>query len=176
MTITIGGLAGSGKTTVSKLIVDQMGLRYVSMGSLFRQMADRRQMSLSDFGAYAEQHPEVDKEIDRKQSEIVGNEGVVLDSRLGGWLAHRKKTRTLKVWLRAETECRVQRIAGRDGLSYEETLAGIRARELSETKRYRAFYDIDLSDLRCYDLVVDTTHLEPGAIARAISTLASAFQ
>ncbi|MDP2646126.1 MAG: (d)CMP kinase [Desulfobacterales bacterium] len=39
LTITIDGPAGSGKTTVSKLLADRLGYRYIDTGALYRAVA-----------------------------------------------------------------------------------------------------------------------------------------
>ena len=59
-----------------------------------------------------------------------------------------------------------RRVAGREGVDVDAALAANRAREASEAARYRAYYGIDIADLRAYDLVLDTTVEPPPDRAR----------
>ena len=52
MIITIGGLAGSGTTTVSKILSEKMRVPYLSAGEIFRQMAVERDMGILEFSKY----------------------------------------------------------------------------------------------------------------------------
>ena len=65
------------------------------------------------------------------------------------------------------------RVAGRDGHAAEEAaLAHNREREASERARYLAYYDIDLTDLSIYDLVVDSTTVVPAVLIDQIEAAA----
>ena len=90
-TITISGTPGSGKSTVASLLKDRLGLPYIYSGMLFRSLAEEHNMSLAEFGSYCEQHPDIDKEIDEKQVEILKTGNVILEGRLAGWLAYKNK-------------------------------------------------------------------------------------
>ena len=47
-------------------------------------------------------------------------------------------------------------MAVRDGRGYEEMLEETRAREESQQRRFREFYGIDVTDIRIFDLVLNT--------------------
>ncbi len=66
MIITIGGLAGSGTTTVSKILSDMMGIPYISAGDIFRQMASEHDMDILEFSSYAEENVVIDRQLDLK--------------------------------------------------------------------------------------------------------------
>jgi cytidylate kinase len=42
--IGISGSPGSGKTTVAKMLSDRIGIRFHSMGSVFRSIADEKKL------------------------------------------------------------------------------------------------------------------------------------
>lgn len=54
MIITIGGLAGSGTTTAADVLSKKIDIPFISAGSIFRDMAKEKEMSLIEFSKYAE--------------------------------------------------------------------------------------------------------------------------
>ena len=130
--ITIGGLPGTGTTTVSRLLHDKTGLRHVYAGQIFRDEANRRGLSLEEFGTLCETDPRVDKDLDRQQVEHLQQGNVILEGRLSGWLAHREHIPALKVWLTCKETVRVGRLVDRDGGSMAEQIHATRRREQSE--------------------------------------------
>jgi CMP/dCMP kinase len=153
MIVTVGGQAASGKSTLAKNLAARLSFKHISAGQLMREMAQEREMSLVDFSAYAEAHPEVDKLIDERQKGLAKGDCIV-DGRLSRFFLNPD----LSVWLVAPSDVRASRAIGR-GERYEnlkEAEEAIAARDLSERKRYVDYYDIDLGDLSCYDLVLNT--------------------
>ncbi len=153
VTVAISGLHGTGKTTASKALAKKLDLRHVSAGSVFREMAEEKDMNLSEFSKYVENNPEIDKKIDERTAKEAEKDNVLLDARLAGWMADEADIRIL---LTAPLEVRVRRIAERDGRSYEEVEEETIAREESEKKRYKELYDIDVDDNSIFDLVLNT--------------------
>jgi cytidylate kinase len=172
--ITISGLPGSGTTSVSRHVADALGLERVPGGEVFRQMAAEAGMSLAEFGEHAQSHPEIDHELDRRLTEHAREGSCVIESRLAGWLATRAGLSAVRVWVDCDEHIRAERVAGRDGTSVEQALADSRARADLEHARYRAFYDIDLSDRSAYDLVLDSSNATVAALAKEIITAARA--
>ncbi|MGC9554661.1 MAG: (d)CMP kinase [Thermoplasmatota archaeon] len=166
--ITLGGLPGSGTTTTARRLQETLHLPYVYAGHLFRELARERGMTLAEFGAYCEEHPEVDRALDKKQEMLLAAGHLILEGRLAGWIAHRNSIPAFKIWLSCMEKERVRRVAEREGESLETVRREIEAREASEKKRYRRYYDIDLDDLSIYDVVVDTTSLPPTEVEAAI--------
>jgi cytidylate kinase len=123
-------------------------------------------------GRLAEQDQTIDRELDRMQTNVAKAGGVLVDSRLSGWLIDGD----LRTWFRAPLAVRAARVAARDGLSVEEALLALRGREESERRRYQAIYQIDLSDLGRYHLVVDTSVWSAPEIVGALLLLARRFE
>jgi cytidylate kinase len=168
MIITVSGLFGSGKTTVSKILSKRLELKYFCVGSLLREMAAEKGMSLLDFEKQvAEKDKKYDKKIDERQKDVAAQGDVVMDSRLGGWLI---KEADLKVWLDAPPEVRAERSSGREEISKEEALKRIKGRDASDVRRYKTYYGINLNDKSVYDLVIDTSELSPEGIVDIIIT------
>lgn len=168
MIITVAGLIGVGKSTVARGLAERLGIRYLSVGDVFREMAQRRAMTVTEFNEYAEGKPEFDHEVDRMQGEMARATDTVVDSRLGGWMVEAD----LKVWLRAPLEVRAERVARRDSLTVDAARAEIERRETSERARYRELYRIDMDDLSPYQVVLDTSRWRPDALVEALALLA----
>lgn len=135
-------------------------------------MASERGMDLPTFGAYATSHPEVDVELDRRLLERARTGGVVIESRLAGWIAYNEGLDGLRVGLHCDEMVRAERVAGREGVSLDRALADNADREKVEQDRYLALYGVDIADLTPYDLVVDTGALSPEAVRDQIVTAA----
>ena len=72
MKITISGPPGSGKTTVGRLLAQRLGCEFVSTGTVFREMAAERGLSLAEFGEMAEHDHEIDAEMTGRVSGRTG--------------------------------------------------------------------------------------------------------
>ncbi|MCS4541567.1 MAG: AAA family ATPase [Euryarchaeota archaeon] len=165
--IAISGPAGSGKTTVAKTIAEKFKLQYVSAGEIFRQMASGQNLSLLKFSELAENEPNIDREIDRRQIELAKKGNVVLEGRLSGWMV--RDIAHLRVCLKAPLEVRAKRIAQREKRSYEEVLNETKIRDKSEAKRYKEIYGVEVDNLNIYDLVIDTVRWNSNQIAEILS-------
>jgi len=170
--VTISGLPGSGTTTVSRLAAEALDVPVVPGGEVFRQMAAEAGMSLADFGRHAQDHPEIDRTLDDRLTERARTGRCVIESRLAGWLATRAGLAAVRVWVACDDEERARRVGARDGRTLAEALSDNLDREALERARYQGFYDIDLTDLSIYDLVLDSTTTPPEALAEAVVTAA----
>ena len=63
LVVAVSGLHGSGRSTHAKRIAETFGLRYVSSGTIFRQMAEERGLSLEEMSKLTDKDPEFDKLI-----------------------------------------------------------------------------------------------------------------
>ena len=70
MIITISGKAGSGKSTVAKMLSERLRLKHYSIGDLMRAMAKEKGMSLLEFNKLAEKDKSIDLELDNKLKEL----------------------------------------------------------------------------------------------------------
>lgn len=174
MLITISGPPGSGTTTVSRRVAEALALERVPGGEVFRQMAAEAGRSLADFGAYAQEHPEIDLELDRRLEARARDGGCVIESRLAGWLATRAGLTAVRAWVDCDETVRAERVAQREGTTPEQAAEDNAERAALEHARYRAVYDIDLSDQSIYDLVLDSTRTGPGELAELIIEAARA--
>lgn len=158
MIITIGGLPGTGTTTMAKMIAEKYGLEHVCAGFIFRDMAKEMNMDLNEFSKYAEQNPEIDKEIDRRQVEMAKKGNMVLEGRLAAWMLKNNDVEpTVSIWLKAPPMVRCKRISERENEDIELALEKMIKRENSEKKRYKEIYNIDINDLSIYNITIDSS-------------------
>ncbi|SCG69877.1 AAA family ATPase [Micromonospora humi] len=162
--IVFNGDLGSGKSTVSVEIAKRLGLRRVSVGDLYRQMAQERQMTALQLNLHAELDQAVDGYVDQLQRDIAASgESLVMDSRL----AWHFFTDALKVHMITESTEAARRVLARPSgpaesyTTLEEARAKLRERSESERNRFIVRYGVDKARLRNYDLICDTTRATP---------------
>jgi cytidylate kinase len=151
--IAISGLHGAGKTTAARALARKFGLKYVSAGTVFRQMAKEKGMTLDRFSQYVERHPGIDSQIDSRTANVAKKDGVLIDARLSGWMA---KGADIRILLTAPLELRVKRIARRERRRFKDVLAETESRERSEARRFKRLYGIDVNDYSGFDIMLNT--------------------
>jgi cytidylate kinase len=166
--ITISGLPGSGKTTVARRLSRHLGVPHIYAGDLYRREAENRRVSLKEFNCLAEQDHSIDRALDAKMAEYARRGGVVLEGRLAAFIALQEHVDALKVWLTASEEVRAQRVSQRENSDAMKVLRENDERQRSDAKRYRAIYGFDLNDTSIYDLILDSDHADPEALAAKI--------
>ena len=168
MLISISGLPGAGTSTVARLVADALGVERVDGGTVFRSMAKERGLDVGAFSRVAENDPEIDLELDQRLANRAREGNVLLESRLAGWIVTNEGLAAFRVWVDADERERARRVAAREALDPATALEANRAREASERLRYRTYYGIDLDDMTVYDQVIDSTGIDPEAIAESI--------
>ncbi len=168
--ISLAGDLGSGKSTVSDILISALGAEYYSTGAIVRSIAEARGMTVVELNKYMETHPEIDHEIDdglRALGSI--DKFLIIDSRMAWYFT----PDTFKVYLSCDLETSAARIMaakrqGEHSASFEEMVAGTKARRESEKKRYMEQYGQNIKDLMNYSLIVDTSHATPSEVADCI--------
>lgn len=157
VTIAVSGPPGSGKSTQAKLISSFLNLEYFSAGSVFREIARLRGVSIEELSRIATSDPSIDLEIDRMVYERCLKGNVVLDGHLVGWVVG--DIADLKIYLTASLMVRAKRISARDGVNLDVAFNQILIRENTQRNRFIKFYGYDPDDLSVFDLVVNTDNL-----------------
>jgi len=152
--ITIGGLHGTGKTTYARALAQDLGLRHISAGQLFRDIAKEKNLSLEELNDLACSDPKIDQLIDQRTREEAEKGGTIIDGQLASAIAGEKAD--LRILITAPERVRMERISRRDAIPFEEVVKKTTERERSERERYRRYYRLDVSDSSIYDIVVDT--------------------
>jgi cytidylate kinase len=162
--IAISGRSGCGNTTVSKILADMLGLRFINF--TFRSLAEERGVDFITILEQSEKDDSIDKEVDTRQVQLARESGgCVLGSRLAIWML---EDADLKVYLKACPEIRAERIAKREGGSLEKVAAFTANRDKQDHERYLRIYDINNDDYGFVDLIIDTNNLTPQQIASII--------
>ena len=158
--IVVSGDLGSGKSTVTTELARRLHLRRVSVGDLYRQMAQSRGMSALQLNLHAELDDAVDGYVDQLQQEIAkSDEQLVVDGRLA-WFFF---TDAFKVHLITDPVVAAGRVLSRPSDEVEaysslaEAIERLENRSESERIRFLTRYGADKNRLRNYDLVCDTT-------------------
>lgn len=169
--ITIGGLSGTGKGTVAKMLAEKLGFELNSAGNFFRELAKERGFdSVLDFqkSVHSEEHADfsVDVEVDERTKRFgLEKNNFIIEGRL---CAHMIPD-AFKILLTCVDEERFRRVSYRQKISVEEAKSETLEREKLYTDFYKRFYKInDYLNKSHYDLVVDTTNMLPEEIVENI--------
>jgi len=160
--ITIAGSLGAGKSSTAKAVAKALGYQHFSSGDLFRTIAAERGESVEATNISAEIQKDIDQQVDERLKEM-GKKGnkLVIDSRLAWyWMPD-----SFKVFLHLDTESAAKRIfqdvlkksrVSEDASSLEDVRASIERRFASEQKRYMSLYNVNPTDPKNFDLIIDT--------------------
>jgi CMP/dCMP kinase len=166
--VVINGDLGSGKSTVSRELSRRLGLRRISIGDLYRDMALQRGMTTLQLNLHAELDDEIDSTVDQLQANIAeSGEQLIVDSRLA-W--HFFKN-AFKIHLITDRIVAAQRVLARPSSevehysSLEEAVERLHERSESERARFLSRYGVDKYLLRNYDLICDTSRATPDEIS-----------
>lgn len=172
--ITVSGPPGSGTTTLSTALADELDYEYIYAGDIFREMAAERDMTLAEFTQLCEEDDSIDRQLDARMYDYAEeyaetDRGLILESRLAGWVAGTHAD--LRLWLDAPADTRLDRIDGRDS----ETVEEMQIREESEATRYKNYYGVDVSNLDIYDLVLNTARWDADAVQQLALTAINTY-
>lgn len=170
MKISLTGDLGSGKTTVCKLLCDSLGVEKYSTGTIIRQIAKEKGMTVVELNKYMESHPEIDNEIDNGLIALSDvDKNLIIDSRMA-WHFVRG---TFKIYLSTAPEVSASRIFNDERdvetfTSVGEAVRNMLERKKSENFRYKQLYNVEIFNMNNYDLIIDTTVASPEEIADVI--------
>lgn len=180
MIIALSGLPGSGKTSVSKLLAQTLGMNFYSVGGLRGKMALERGMTINELNALGETDSSTDTIADDFQRELgKKTDNFVIEGRLSWYFI----PHAFKILLTCDMDEAAKRIFLARQASPEDradepmysspqdALEKIQERMASDQRRYQKYYQIDYLHHANYDLIVDTTHLN-GAQATTDAILA----
>ncbi len=150
MIITITGLPGSGKTSVSKELAKHLHIKHYSIGDIFRKFARKKH---EDVIKLMKENPKLVDLLDKKQKVIAKKKNAIIDSRLGAYLI---KNADYKIYLSCSLKERVKRIMKREKLDYKETVKKILSRERLELEHYKKHYHVDYRNKKLYNIIINT--------------------
>ena len=162
--IAVSGMSGCGNTTVSKIVADRLGIKFINF--TFRSLAQEKGMELKEILELAAKDDSWDKEVDSRQVKLARESGgCIVGSRLAIWMLEEAD---LKVYLRAKPETRAARIVKREGGNLEDIANFTAERDSRDNRRYIRIYNIDNYKYEFADLIIDTDTISPDEIAGKI--------
>lgn len=167
MKITIGGLSGTGTSSVGKALAKELGFEFVSGGNFARKLAAEKGMTIEEWDKYMLDHNDYsdDVKIDGMQKEYGQNkDNFILESRLG-WFNIPDST---KIKLFCEDNIRFERTSKQDPERFGTTVEDFQStmkkslqREEDHRQRIENLYGIkNLNGDEHFDIVIDTTNLK----------------
>lgn len=160
MRVSISGPPGSGKTTVATLVSKSLHLKLILTGQVFRAQAKEAGMDVHSYNNLAEKDKSIDEKLDAEILRLAKkSEDVLVEGRLAGHILHGNNVPAFKVFVTAPANIRAKRIAKRESTAWEHEMGKLASRELSEKKRYKDFYGINVEDMSIYDLVIDSSEI-----------------
>ncbi|MAQ77256.1 hypothetical protein CL684_01910 [Candidatus Campbellbacteria bacterium] len=161
--ITIAGKLGSGKSSAAKKVAKLLNLTHFSSGDFLRGIATERGLSIQELVKQAESNPEIDKQIDDVLKNKGGESNLIIDSRLAfHWIPESYKVYleidpdVAAVRMLMDLETNESRLKSEHAKNIEEMKAKMQSRYQSDIKRYKSLYNIDHTDHKHFDLVIDT--------------------
>jgi CMP/dCMP kinase len=165
--ICISGMAGTGKSTLSKRLAEKYHLRYFSGGDVLKDLAKQEGYDVSVQGWWESPEglnflnkrindPKFDKTVDDKLIDYAQQGNVLLDSWTMPWLLKEG----FKIWLEASFEKRAARVAVRDGMTVSEAFEVLKEKEARTKAIYKSLYGFGLGeDFKPFDFILDTDNL-----------------
>jgi cytidylate kinase len=175
--LCICGMTGCGKSTVAKKLAEKYGLKYYSGGEALKALAIEAGYKPAETGwweskegmSFLEQRSRdsrFDRQIDEKLTEVARLGDVVLDSWTMPWLLKNG----FKVWLECSEKVRAERLAKRDGISFEVALKVLRDKEARTKRIYKGLYGFALGeDFSPFDFILDVNGLSADEVFGAVS-------
>lgn len=165
--VCISGMAGTGKSTVSKKIAEKYNLTYYSGGDALKALAADEGYDSNSPGWWEsseglgfletrEKNLKYDKLVDTKLLKFAQQGNVLLDSWTVPWLINYG----FKIWLLASIDKRAERIAQRDKMVKSKALKVLKEKEARTKNIYKTLYGFKLGeDFTPFNLVLDTEKL-----------------
>jgi cytidylate kinase len=165
--ICISGMAGTGKSTLSKKLAEKYTLKCFSGGDALKELANAEGYDASRQGWWESpeglnflneriRNPKFDQAVDSKLLEYAKQGNVLLDSWTMPWLLKGG----FKIWLMASIEKRAARVAERDKITIGEAFEVLKEKEERTKSIYKTLYGFSLGeDFAPFDLVLDTDNL-----------------
>lgn len=172
MHITLTGNLGSGKSTISHIMSEKYGYEIYSTGTVVREFADERGLSVLEMNQLMGRDNSFDHLIDdrTRQVSIERKEDLFFDSRLAWHFA----VNTFKVFLAVDIDEAARRVFNDDRgatetyATKEDAKNKLIERARTEDARYKEIYGIDYFKISNYNLILDSTFTKPELLAEMI--------
>lgn len=180
LVISFNGQEGSGKSTISMMVANKLGLPHYYMGQIFRDMAKEKNMTLPEFRKICDADPSFDKKVDDYLVQLSQEKkAFVIESRTAWHFI----PQSLKIYLKVDSKIAAERIfqglAEKNNRGNEDTnldtveniQKSILQRRKEDSERYFSLYGIHQDDEKNYDFIIDTTNLNIEEVFQKIMQL-----
>jgi len=162
--ICIAGMTACGKSTVARRLAEKYGLKYVSGGTVLKELAIRMGYKAQERGWWETTEGmrfferrlrdfRFDKQVDAELLNWAEQGNVVLDSWTMPWLFKNG----FKIWIEVSPQERARRLVRRDKMSLREAEKAITEKDRKTKRIYERLYGFKLGeDFSPFDLVLDT--------------------
>lgn len=174
--VTVGGLPGSGKSTVKRLLALKLGYQMLSTGDFVRDMAHTRNLTLEEFNDLIINDKTLDEEIDARLIALEEDgDRFVVDSHLAFHfipsafsvlLTVSLEKSAERIFLDSHAESRIK--SGDTMQTLEEARERTGRRIQNHIERYQKHYGIDPYHPESYDFVIDTETYTPEEVAEKV--------
>lgn len=171
--IIISGMPAVGKTTVSRLVAEELRLPIVGGGDVLKEMAIEEGYTPGGedwwdteegmkFLKERKRSPSFDKDVDERLLKKAARGDVVITSYTLPWLSKHG----MKVWLSGSVESRARRMSKRDHVDEAHCRDVLAVRDKENYRLYKDLYGIEFGkDLSPFDLTVETDNIDESKVA-----------
>lgn len=164
MHITITGKTGSGKTTISKLVRDEMGYERYSTGEYQREIAAKLGVNMVEMNEIMKDNISYDHLIDQTVERVSREraaENIIFDSRMAWHFA----VDSFRIFVSIDPIIAGERVFRNPRpeepyKSAQDAARQLVARSDAENIRFRSIYGVDSFDYANYDLIIDSSYSE----------------
>lgn len=182
MIITISGNPGSGKSTVAKMLANKLNYERIYAGGIFRAMSQHSEhnpnnLPFEQWYVSLADNPEMEKKVDESIARAAKEkDNLVLEGRMA-FMAGSHGKKKLDVFIavdynegaRRVFEQKLKDTSARTEESHyhdaEHAVKEMKKRAAVEKERYLSLYNIDITDMNHYDLIINATSLDPEQVA-----------
>jgi predicted cytidylate kinase len=164
--ITLSGFAGTGKSTIGKILQEKLDYEFISIGNFSRNFAEKEYgLTINQFQEKCKNEPELDKKIDEHFMKYCDSKTkIVVDYRLGFKFVNN----AFNVLLKVSDEVAASRIQLANRKNEDTDINSIKERNNQMKQRFLYIYNVDFTEEKNYHLVIDTDELLPENIADLI--------
>ena len=165
MIISFCGPAGSGKSTMAKMLAEKLDWPRYYIGGIRRQKAAERGMTLAEYNKLGETSSETDIEVDEYQKKLGETEDNFIIEGRTSWhfIPH-----SLKIYIDVDELVGAERVFAslqkenernedNELKTVRDVLASHQKRRVSDTKRYKKYYNFDVYDKTNYDFIINSS-------------------
>jgi cytidylate kinase len=172
--IIISGPPAIGKTTISKGLAKEFGLKSLSGGDVLKELAKEQGFKTQGddwwdtrdgmkFLSQRKDNYEFDNIVDEKLKKIFLEGNVVITSYTLPWLVKDG----IKIWLAGSHENSAKRMQSRDNMSFQEAFDIVKKRYDENKILYKKLYGFDFGDdLKVFDIVINTDGLDAQTVLK----------